>query len=85
MRVTIDRAGRIVIPKKLCECFSLRPNSELEILERPGGLSLRVADRKTSLAEVAGLLAHQGEGDGAGWDLNLTNIREERLQGTIGS
>lgn len=84
MNVTIDKAGRIVVPKELRQRFALRPNTELEIVEHPNGVLLRLPDRKPSLSHVHGLLVHQGRAeDGAGWDLALENIREERLQETI--
>ena len=84
MTVTIDKAGRIVVPKELRQRLALRPNTELEIVEHPNGVLLRVPDQKPSLAQVHGLLVHQGRAeDGADWDLALETTREERLQGTI--
>ena len=84
MTVTIDKAGRIVVPKELRRRFALRPNTELEIVEHPDGVLLRVPEQKPSLARVHGLLVHQGRAeDGADWDLTLENIREERLQKII--
>lgn len=40
MRVTIDRAGRIVVPKPLRDALGLREDSELEIVADGGGLRL---------------------------------------------
>ncbi|MGA2002350.1 MAG: AbrB/MazE/SpoVT family DNA-binding domain-containing protein [Terriglobales bacterium] len=84
MTITIDKAGRIVVPKELRQRFALRPNTELEIVEHPEGVLLRVPEHKPSLTQVHGLLVHQGRAeDGADWDLALENTREERLQETL--
>jgi AbrB family looped-hinge helix DNA binding protein len=84
MTVTIDKAGRIVVPKELRQRFALRPNTELEIVEHPNGVLLRVPEQSPSLGFVHGLLVHRGRAeDGADWDLRLQSVREERLQETL--
>jgi AbrB family looped-hinge helix DNA binding protein len=84
MTVTIDKAGRIVVPKELRQRLALRPNMELEIVEHPDGVLLRVPEQAPSLGYVHGLLVHRGRAeDGADWDLTLRSIREERLQETL--
>ena len=40
MRVTIDRVGRIVIPKQLRDRVGIGPNSELELTAEDGGLRI---------------------------------------------
>ena len=49
MKLLIDRSGRIVVPKRLRERFGFRPDSEIEVVEGPGGLLLRPAQEKPSL------------------------------------
>ena len=84
MTVTIDKAGRIVVPKDLRQRLALRPNTELEIVEQPNGVLLRIPEQAPSLGMVHGLLVHRGRAEnGANWDLKLQNLREERLQATI--
>jgi AbrB family looped-hinge helix DNA binding protein len=84
MTVTIDKAGRIVVPKELRQRLALRPNTELEIVEQPNGVLLRIPEQAPSLGMVRGLLVHRGRAEnGADWDLKLQNIREERLQAAI--
>jgi len=84
MIVTIDKAGRIVVPKQLRERLSLRPNSELEMVEQSNGVLLRVPEQKPSLGHAHGLLVHQGRAEtSANWDLTLEHVREERLQRTL--
>jgi AbrB family looped-hinge helix DNA binding protein len=84
MRVTIDKAGRIVVPKEIRQRLGLLPNSELEIVDHANGLLLRVVDAQPSLIKVNGLLVHQGRAeDGADLDRVLESVREERLQDTL--
>ncbi|MEO6125610.1 MAG: AbrB/MazE/SpoVT family DNA-binding domain-containing protein [Ilumatobacteraceae bacterium] len=40
MMVTIDRAGRVVIPKELRDRLALAPDAELEVEIEGGGLRL---------------------------------------------
>lgn len=41
MKVKMDAAGRIVLPKPLRERLGLRPETELEAVEQSGGVLLR--------------------------------------------
>lgn len=84
MHVTIDKAGRIVVPKEFRRRLGLRPKSELELVDHPQGLLLRVAEAKPSLRKVNGLLVHHGRPEG-GADLNriVEWVREERTQNTV--
>jgi len=84
MTVTIDKAGRIVVPKEIRLRLGLRPNTELEIVDHPNGLLLRVLDAQPSLIKINGLLVHQGRPEeGADLDRVLESVREERLQDTL--
>jgi AbrB family looped-hinge helix DNA binding protein len=84
MIVTIDKAGRIVVPKEVRQRLGLRPNTELEIVDHPEGLLLRVSEVQPSLIRVNGLLVHQGRAEeGADLDRVLQSVREERLQDTL--
>ena len=79
MTVTIDKLGRIVVPKSLRDRLSLVSGSELEIVEIPDGFSLRVASRGPSMLKLDGLWVHQGAPEpGANWDKVL---EEERTKG----
>lgn len=40
MRVTVDRVGRIVIPKSLRDALGIGPDTELDVLPDGGGLRL---------------------------------------------
>ncbi len=44
MRVTMDRAGRIVIPKPLRDSLGLQPDTELDLYLDGSGLRIELAD-----------------------------------------
>jgi AbrB family looped-hinge helix DNA binding protein len=60
MIVTIDKVGRITVPKKFRQRLGLRPNTELEIVEHPNGRFLRMPQSRPSLVRINGLLVHHG-------------------------
>ena len=80
MRLKIDAAGRIVVPKPLRDRLGLRPDTELEAVEQSGGVLFRPVEQSPSLIKVDGLWVHQGTPDkGANWDRVLSDVREERV------
>jgi len=84
MTVTIDKAGRIIVPKDLRLRLGLRANTELEIVDHPGGLLLRLLESRPSLVKMNGLLVHQGRlEDGDDLDRIVDSVREERIQDII--
>ncbi len=68
MSITIDRVGRIVVPKALRERYGLTPGAEIEIKPMADGLHLQVRGNSPSLIERAGLLVHHGGGEVADID-----------------
>jgi AbrB family looped-hinge helix DNA binding protein len=62
MSITIDRAGRIVVPKALRERFGLHPGTELEIEAVADGLRLRARDSAPAFIEKEGVLVHHAAG-----------------------
>lgn len=81
MTLKLDKSGRIVVPKPLRDRLGLKPDTELEVIEQPGGMLLRVAPQRPSMVNVDGLWVHQGTvRDDANWDHVLEDAREERLQ-----
>ena len=60
MIVTIDTAGRLVVPKPLREQFNLTPGCELEIEAMADGITLRRADVEPTLVRKQGILVHHG-------------------------
>jgi AbrB family looped-hinge helix DNA binding protein len=80
MKLKIDKAGRIVVPKPLRERQGFRPNTELEALEQPEGVLLRRVEQRPALIKVDGLWVHQGAVEpGANWERVLEEVREERI------
>ena len=60
MIVTIDSAGRLVVPKPLRERFNLTPGCELRIEAAADGITLRRADAEPTLVRKQGILVHHG-------------------------
>lgn len=58
--ITIDAAGRLVIPKAIREELHLVAGSELENSTEAGGILLKVADSEPRLVPENGLLVHHG-------------------------
>jgi AbrB family looped-hinge helix DNA binding protein len=60
MKITIDAAGRLVVPKPLRDRLHLVPGSELEIEPTSDGVIIRPADRGPALVSREGVLVHHG-------------------------
>ena len=60
MQVTIDQAGRIVVPKAVRERFGLRKNSMLELEESAEGIVLKPVERQGGLVRRNGRLVITG-------------------------
>lgn len=60
MIVTIDNAGRLVVPKSLREQFNLTPGCDLEIEPLGDGIRLRRAATEPALVRKKGILVHHG-------------------------
>lgn len=60
MNITIDNAGRLVVPKSLREQFNLTPGCELRIEAAADGITLRRADSEPTLVRKQGILVHHG-------------------------
>jgi AbrB family looped-hinge helix DNA binding protein len=63
MKITIDRAGRVVIPKELRRRYHLQPGTELEIAGDARGIRIEPARMEPSLQYKDGILVHHGEDD----------------------
>ncbi len=85
MEVRIDKAGRIVLPKRVLDHFRLRPGSSLKLEAGPEGLLLRPVERRASLVEREGILIHVGEvPPGFDWTRAVEEHREERIKDIAG-
>lgn len=84
MNARIDKSGRIVVPKPLRERLGLKPDSELELVERADGVLLRPAEQRPSMLKVEGLWVHQGTAvPNANWSRVLDEVREERIDAVL--
>ena len=84
IKLTIDKSGRIVVPKPLRERLGLKPGTELEVLEQPGGVFLRKIEERPALVKIDGLWVHRGiVQPGTNWDRLIQEIREERIESIL--
>jgi len=60
MRITIDRAGRIVIPKRMRERYHMYPGTVLEIESADEGVLIKASGEEASLIHKEGILVHHG-------------------------
>lgn len=83
-RLRIDKSGRIVVPKPLRDRLGLKPGTELEVLDRQGGMLLRTVEERPALVKVEGLWVHRGVAQpGANWDRVIGEMREERIEAVL--
>src|SRR5262245_46821105 len=62
MKTTIDRAGRIVVPKKIREAAELEPGSELEVYFDNGVIQLEPAPAPVKFAKRGHLIVARSAG-----------------------
>lgn len=75
--LSIDPAGRVVLPHEVRERFHLRRGAKLALEVRPDAIILRPEVARPSLVEEGGLLVHEGRAVG---DLtaSLEGVRRQR-------
>jgi AbrB family looped-hinge helix DNA binding protein len=79
MKLKIDKAGRIVVPKPLRDRFGFRPDTELEAVDQPDGMFIKRVEQRPSMVKLDGLWVHQGSPEpGANWERVVEEVREER-------
>jgi AbrB family looped-hinge helix DNA binding protein len=81
MRTTINRAGRVVIPKRMRDELGLTGGEELELTARDGRIEIEPTSPPMALVERDGFLAAEVGGDAAE-SLTAEDVREvvERLR-----
>jgi len=79
MDVTLDRFGRILLPKPLRDRLGLLPGARLRVEVSGEGIGLRLVERESILEIRDGVLVYQGRmiEDGAAV---LRDVREERIR-----
>lgn len=78
MRVTIDAAGRIVVPKAMRDGLGVVGPTELDLEEGDGQLVLRTLPSEVTLEERDGLLIAQRTTDAAPLDWEAVRGLVER-------
>jgi AbrB family looped-hinge helix DNA binding protein len=81
MKLKIDRAGRIVLPKPTRDRLGLQAGTDLELFESSDGVTLKPIHRRSSLVRKGRFLVHTGELP-AGYDVlkAIEDDREHRLK-----
>jgi AbrB family looped-hinge helix DNA binding protein len=80
MIVTIDKSGRIVVPKSIRQ----RLGTEIELLEQPEGVLLRPVTQEPAMVKIDGLWVHRGTPiPGADLTQAVHDAREERIASLI--
>ena len=83
MELSIDKFGRVVIPKKLREHLGVGLSLKVEVSETTDGILLKPVRRQSGLMMKDGVLIHRGSGgkpDHINWDTLVEEEREERIR-----
>jgi AbrB family looped-hinge helix DNA binding protein len=64
MKTTVDRFGRVVLPKKVRDALGLVPGSSLEVDAEENAVRLRPVTEESMLAERSGVLVFEGTASG---------------------
>jgi AbrB family looped-hinge helix DNA binding protein len=85
MELSIDKFGRVVIPKKLREHLGVGAGLKVEVKEAPDGILLKPVRREPGLMMKDGVLILRGGGDNShiDWDRLVEDDREERIRELI--
>ncbi len=59
-QLTVDAAGRLVLPKSVRQQFHLTPGSSLELNVQPDAIVLKPEGIKAPLVQEGSLLVHRG-------------------------
>jgi len=79
MIITIDSAGRVVLPKAIRDRFHLVPGTEIDLNTDAEGINLRVRGTASTLVQRDGILVHTGGASAPALDLDIaTFINQQR-------
>ena len=81
MTITIDKAGRVVLPRSIRDRLNLIPGSELEIDVKGNEINMTVSSTETKLIEKKGALVFDGRSCA---DIDIAEfINQQRAQPTV--
>jgi AbrB family looped-hinge helix DNA binding protein len=83
-KITLDRAGRVLIPKSLRQELHLGSGDELELRSEGEEITLRPMRPKALLKKERGVWVYQGESSGASVPDVIDRQREQRLRELLG-
>jgi AbrB family looped-hinge helix DNA binding protein len=81
-KVTIDKFGRILIPKKLRERFRLEPNQSLDVQVSDEGMTLR-PNSNGEIVLQNGMYVWTGSTPTESWEEITESLREERVDNIL--
>jgi len=81
---TLDRFGRILIPKAVRDDLGLEPGAVLHVQEQDDGIVLKPVDQSVPIQLKKGVLVFTGAATGDITDV-LARHRDERLRGLTGT
>jgi AbrB family looped-hinge helix DNA binding protein len=89
MKITIDAAGRVVVPKRIRDAVQLEPGSELEVRVEQGVIQLEPVASPVKLKRRGRFLVATRPGQAAvltqeAVEATRERIRGERAQSTVG-
>ena len=84
MKITVDRAGRVSIPKTLRRELRLSPGDTLHIEARGEQITLRPVRPKALLKKERGLWVYQGEPSSQSIPDLIDRVREDRVRELLG-
>lgn len=79
MKTTLDRFGRLVVPKDIRNRLGLRPGAEVELDEHGNEIILKPVEREAPLIMEQGILVYAGAATGDIAEAVRTH-RHDRLQ-----
>jgi AbrB family looped-hinge helix DNA binding protein len=80
MLVTIDAAGRLVIPKALRDEAGIRPGSPLEVRYRDGRIEIEVAPLEVALVEEGNVVVARARGKVPDMPASVADTVRDRLR-----
>lgn len=86
MQLTIDKFGRVVLPKKIRDHLGVHTGLKLSVIETRDGVLLKPVPEASRLRRKQGILIHGGESSGPiHWSTLLEKDREDRLANIVAS
>ncbi len=84
IKITLDKAGRVVLPKPLRDQLQLGPGDSLQLESEGERITLRPIRPKVMLKKECGIWVYQGDSSDASIPDLLDREREERLRESRG-